>query len=183
MPNESGLTVPIGRLKTLFQGGKGVKVALALGLGGMLLILLSEWIPFGGETKQEVSVVTAEQYCEAVERRLGDLLEDMDGVGTCRVYVTLESSVEYVYATEQKENADTNKNGEQISEKADTQEKIVLIKGENGETGLLLTELQPQVKGVVVVCDGGGNAAVTERVKAVVTTALNISARRVCVTK
>ena len=39
------------------------------------------------------------------------------------------------------------------------------------------------VKGVVVVCQGGDNAAVSQRIVDAITTALNISSKRVCVTK
>ena len=98
--------------------------------------------------------------------------------------MTLESGVEYVYAKEQRENSDyKEEGGEKVSKSADTQENIILIDGSNGKTGLLLTEIQPQVKGVVVVCSGGDTAAVCERATQAVVAALNISSRRVCVTK
>ena len=54
---------------------------------------------------------------------------------------------------------------------------------DTGPVGLLITRIQPTVKGVAVVCDGGGNAAVQQRVMQVVTTAFHISERRVCVVK
>lgn len=173
----------LGRL----QKGKGLRIACILAAVGVLLIYLSEWMPSKDEAVAENMGMTAERYCEQVETRLSELLCSMDGVGKCRVYVTLESGVEYVYATKQKENADYSKDsdekGEKVSERADTEQSIILIDGADGETGLLLTEKQPTVKGVVVVCDGGNDAAVSERVVAAVTTALNISSRRVCVTK
>ena len=46
----------------------------------------------------------------------------------------------------------------------------------------VVTEIQPTVKGVIVVCDGAGNEAVAERVRTAVQTVLHITARRVCVT-
>lgn len=49
--------------------------------------------------------------------------------------------------------------------------------------GLLVTELQPTVKGVVIVCEGGDQPLVQQRVTDAVTIALNISSKRVCVTK
>ncbi len=166
--------------------GKGIKLACVLGAIGVLCICLSEWLP-QKEPDKETGVMTAAQYCEQVENRLSALLEEMDGVGACQVYVTLESGVEYVYATEQKENADYTKdsgqNGEKVSERADTEQNVIIIDSADGKTGLLLTEIQPTVKGVVVVCEGGNQQEVVERVTAAVTTALNISARRVCVTK
>ena len=54
---------------------------------------------------------------------------------------------------------------------------------ENGRQGLLVTELQPTVKGVVIVCEGGDQPLVQQRVTDAVTIALNISSKRVCVTK
>ncbi|MBP3381010.1 MAG: hypothetical protein J6L00_00065 [Clostridia bacterium] len=169
------------------QTGKGVKIACVLGAVGVLCICLSEWLPQKKQENAEQEMVTADRYCEQVENRLSYLLGKMDGVGTCQVYVTLESGVEYVYATAQKENADyvkdSNQNGEKVSERADTEQDVILIDGTDGKTGLLLTEIQPTVKGVVVVCDGGDREDVVQRVTSAVTTALNISARRVCVTK
>lgn len=46
-----------------------------------------------------------------------------------------------------------------------------------------MTELQPTVKGVVIVCEGGDQPLVQQRVTDAVTIALNISSKRVCVTK
>lgn len=184
MPNDKkGLQLWLAKL----QSEKGVKWAMALGAVGVVLILLSEWMPQKTTAEAAAAAVTAESYCADIEQRLCALLQDMEGVGSCSVYVTLENGVEYVYAKEQQENADRSEDrdesSEQVKESADTQESVILIDGDNGETGLLLTEIQPQVKGVVVVCSGGNDEAVIERVTAVVTTALNISARRVCVTK
>lgn len=174
-------------LLKFLKSGRGVKLAVAIGVLGMVLILLSEWLPSGAKETATVPQKTTEGYRTEIEERLGALLSGMQGVGNCQVYVTLESGVEYVYAKEQKENSDYSENknegSEKVSKSDNTQENIIIIDKNGEKTGLLLTEIQPQVKGVVVVCDGGDNAAVTERVVVAVTTALNISSRRVCVTK
>ena len=58
------------------------------------------------------------------------------------------------------------------------------VKGPNGEEeALAITEVQPTVKGVVVVCSGGDDPEVQQRIINAVTTALNITTKRVCVTK
>ena len=62
-------------------------------------------------------------------------------------------------------------------------ESYLTVDTDTGPVGLLLTHVQPTVKGVAVVCDGGGNAAVQQRVIQVVSTAFHISERRVCVVK
>ena len=101
--------------------------------------------------------------------------------------VTLENGVEYVYATQQTVNTDreegTNGNSSTLNQRDDTEESIVIVETENGREGLLVTELQPTVKGVVIVCEGGDQPLVQQRVTDAVTIALNISSKRVCVTK
>lgn len=44
-------------------------------------------------------------------------------------------------------------------------------------------EIEPVIRGVVVVCQGGDDPVVVERVLSAVTKALNISSAKVCVTK
>ena len=43
--------------------------------------------------------------------------------------------------------------------------------------------IEPKVRGVVVVCDGGDNPLVVSRVLDAVTKSLNISSDKVCITK
>ncbi len=67
--------------------------------------------------------------------------------------------------------------------------KIFLTMDNNGENVYLNnsdTKTQsytPQVRGVVVVCDGGSEAVVVNRVMSAVTKSLGIPANKVCVTK
>lgn len=44
-------------------------------------------------------------------------------------------------------------------------------------------EIQPIIRGVLVVCDGGNDPVVAERITSAVTRALDISATKVCITK
>ena len=84
--------------------------------------------------------------------------------------VTLESGEQAVYA------ADTVRDSGGTAS-----ENYLMVDTADGPAGLLITRLQPTVKGVAVVCDGGGNDAVRQRVIQVVSTAFHISERRVCV--
>jgi len=130
---------------------------------------------------------TAEDFLEKTEAKLADVVGSIQGAGKCRIMVTLENGVEYVYATQQKVNTDrqegTDGNSSKLNQRDDTEESIVIVETENGRQGLLVTELQPTVKGVVIVCEGGDQPLVQQRVTDAVTIALNISSKRVCVTK
>ncbi|MBR5524860.1 MAG: hypothetical protein IKU51_06310 [Clostridia bacterium] len=159
------------RLKRL-TAWRSLRLWLWIGLAGMLLIALSEWLPRERTPAQQPSAtVTAEQVEAALEQRIGDLLCAVEGVGDCRVMVTLESDTRSVYAADTVTGADT------------AGESYLTVATDEGPVGLLLTRIQPTVKGVAVVCRGGDDPAVCERVTQVVTTAFHISERRVCVVK
>lgn len=97
---------------------------------------------------------TAADYATQLESRLTALISRVEGAGKTAVMVTLESGSESIYAT------DTD---------ADGASTHVLL-GSGRADGLVETVQTPQVLGVAVVCEGGGNAAVQNRVTALVET-------------
>ena len=173
------------KILEFLKGGKGRKLIIALGIAGIGLILLSEFWP--QQSKEAVAKASAEEFVTKTEEKLIAIIGSIEGAGTCQVMVTLENGVEYVYATQQKVNTDrqegTDGNSSKLNQRDDTEESIVIVETENGRQGLLVTELQPTVKGVVIVCEGGDQPLVQQRVTDAVTIALNISSKRVCVTK
>lgn len=178
------------KLSKTWKGDKKVKILLILGLVGMLLILFSEVLPEKSNKSKETpgQVITAAEYCDILENRMTKLVSSISGAGKCEVLITLENGVEYIYMTDIKtsnEKTEDEKEGgdNKIQEKSNNEEKVIIIDGKDGEEGLLSKEVEPKVRGVVVVCEGGGDIMVTQRVVNAVTTALNISTARVYVTQ
>ena len=171
------------KLGDFFKGGKGRKIIVALGIIGMALILLSEFLP--QKTENTAAKVSADQFVRQTEEKLSTMLGSIEGAGQCQVMVTLENGVEYVYASQNKVNTDRveDKGGEKLTQRDGTEENIIIVDTDEGRQGLLITEIQPTVKGVVIVCEGGDQPLVQQRIIDAVTTALNISSKRVCVTK
>lgn len=168
-----------------FKSKKGINVIVAIGLFGMLLIFISTLFPEKNKSSNPnmKPSMSAEEFVAKTEEKLSEIIKSIEGAGECRVMVTLENGVEYVYAREQDINTDRKEDGSGKSERDDKRESIIIVDSENGRHGLLVTEIQPTVKGVVVVCQGGDQPVVQERIINLVTTALNISSKRVCVTK
>lgn len=154
-----------------------VRVAvIAVGCVGMAMIGLSEWMPSSGKE----DVISAEVYQKNLTRELEYLLRGINGVGDCRVMVTLENGEENLYAENEnytQSSAEENGASFKKSENQSRENTVVLSEG----TGLLVTQICPTVRGVAVICDGGGREEVRAAVTEAVTTVLNISARRVCV--
>lgn len=173
------------KFKKMFQGKRSGQIIFVLGIAGVLLIFLSNYLP-KAEKKSADTEDKMSAYTTQLEAKLKDTIDRIQGVGKSCVLVTLDSGSEYIYAKEAKNTTDrsenTASNGKSIAEKGSGEEQYIIVKTDDGEQPLLITEIAPKVKGVVVVCTGGDDPQVAQRVKAAVTTALDITETRVCVT-
>ena len=145
-----------------------VNLLVCTGLAGLVLLGVTAWLPAGNSTQspQTVQTDTAADYATQLESRLTALISRVEGAGKTAVMVTLESGSESIYAT------DTD---------ADGASTHVLRSGR--ADGLVETVQTPQVLGVAVVCEGGGNAAVQNRVTALVETLPGVGANHITVAK
>ncbi|HIZ47724.1 stage III sporulation protein AG [uncultured Subdoligranulum sp.] len=144
---------------------------LCAGLTGMLLLAVSAWLPEGEKASPEAAepqTDTAEAYAAALESRLEELIRQVDGAGRTRVMVTLQTGEESIYATDNDVAADGT-----------SSTSHVLVGGD----ALLETVATPQVLGVAVVCEGGGEAAVQNRVSTLVETLTGVGAHHITVAK
>lgn len=151
------------------------KFLVVAGVIGIALILLSE-ISFGGSDKKtEVTSNDYASYVSELNTELTDIISSIEGVGTCKIMITLKNTTESVYA----QNSENSVNGSSSSEN----NEYVIYDGENGDEPILLKENFPEIEGVAVVCSGGDNVAVRERVIKCVSALFNISSNRISVTK
>lgn len=155
-------------LPELFRTQKGkTTLAAAAGILAMLLILLSELLPSGSHTAaRSESGQTAAEYQSQLESQLQEMISQMEGAGKTVVMITLESEAQTVYAL------DTQSG--QLQE----QETHVLL--EDG-SALEETVYLPQICGVAVLCDGGGDVRVAARITELVGALLGLPSNRICV--
>ncbi len=166
--------------KTYLEGGRLTTVIVLIGLCGIALLAVSSL--FGKESAPTAGVMDMKSYTQELEERLEAMVSSVRGAGAADVMVTLENGVEYIYANEEKTNSDHTQNeGGGVSVRDDNQKTVVTVDGGDGKQGLLVTEIQPTVRGVVVACEGATNEQVALQVKEAVKTALNITNQRVCV--
>lgn len=155
-----------------------IKILVAVGLIGIVLIFASEFL--NNDVKQsDISSNSGEfdyeQYTASLEEKLEDVISSIDGVGRCKIMITLENSNESVYATDNELKSDENS----VNQK----DEYVLYETDNGETPVLIKEYLPQVQGVTVICDGGDNRQIQEKIINSVTALFNIPTSRVSVSK
>lgn len=176
----------IKALKEKLLEQKKLVIVVFIGILGMLLICLSEVLPNKATSssdaeEQETESISAASfsYCDTLEKKLESVLKEMDGVGRCKVLLTLDSSDEKIYATDEKTNS---KSSDNTSERT-LDSKYVRTNSKDGKEGIILKTKAPKIKGVLIVCDGGDNAAVENAVTEAVCATLGIASNAVSVLK
>ena len=143
-----------------------------LAVCGLLLVFASGWL---GEEEPEAAAplqaeVTGTALETALEQRLQPVISAITGGTDDCIFVTLSGEAQAVYATE-------GTAGERDSETS-----YVIIKNADGsQSALKLTEICPEVRGVVVATPRAEDALIRERIVAAVMTAFGIPSSRVCV--
>lgn len=175
-------------LKKLSADKKTMFIVLA-GIIGVLILVASEFIPEVEKAKEdeketqvsEYNIENHYDYAEMLEKKLTDLISSIEGAGATKVMLTLESSSEAVYAQNDKTDMESNdENSEKISKEND----YVLIKTDSSkEEALLLKIIQPEVKGVAVVCEGGDSIYVQQKIIETISAVFDINASKIKVTK
>ena len=160
------------------------KLLIAFGIGGILLIFLSSFFASdkSDDTKQvtDGSEYTAEQYCKLLESNVKSIVTGITGDKKCTVVITLESGVRYAYASadETDTSSATGSTSDQSSQ-SKKQSYITVKNADGSEQALIVTEIMPEVRGVAIICNGGNNEIIAEKIKNSVTSALNITSKRV----
>ena len=161
---------------------KNPKLLIIIGIAGILLIFLSG---LGGKEEtpaktQTVTGITAEEYREKLQKDIKQIVKGITGSNKITVVVTLVSGMKYKYA-DITEGASTDKTEDNTtSSSSELKQGYITVKtADGGEEALLVTTQMPEVRGVAIVCLGGDNEVIAEKIKNTVTAALNITSQRV----
>ncbi len=153
-------------------------VVIVIGILGVILLVISEFLPgkeanIKNDNSNEAADTVCTDYEKNIEQRLSSILSEIQGAGKVSVMVTLERTDRNIYAMEEKQSTGNNSSYEN---------KLVTIKSEDGESGILITASQPEIRGVAIVCTGGNSAVVRQNITDTVTAVLGISAAKVSIT-
>lgn len=178
----------ISKIKEILSSKNHGNIIVLLGIIGLVLIAVSGFFKPNSKPVANASA-SVETRQQKLQQSLENIISGVEGAGKAKVLVTFENSAETVYATEEKKNKeaceDKSESGvTRKKESDDCEKKYITVKDSQGtEHALAVTEIEPKVKGVIVICSGGENPIVKQRIAEAVTTALNIPSKRVCITK
>lgn len=168
---------------TKFFKIKQVKVAvIVLIFGVAALIILNS--SFGTSltnknTTKNSSYMTSLEYCEKLENKLMEVLEKISGVGDVKVMVTVESGPEIKIATSTDERTNTTTNGTNSTTNSTTVKDPIIITSSGSNSPLVLSEIVPQVTGVIVVASGAKDVKVRLNLLEAIKVLLNISSSNI----
>lgn len=163
---------------------------IIVGVLGLLLILVSGLNSNNKKNQPNETVSSGteksktEEYVLTLEKRLEAVISDMLSGTEVSVMITLDSGIEYVYADETKTGAEikSDRNSFKTEQNDTNQKNLVIFKDSIGnEQALVVTEKMPEIRGVVVVCEGGQSDRVSVAVKTAVCKALSIDEDKICV--
>lgn len=169
------MEVKLNKIKSIILNPQNrIKIFVALGLVGILLIVGSEMKPAKNNDKSNTQI-EYNQYISELEDKTQKIVSSIEGVGECKVMITLSTSEESVYA----QNIDEKINDSSMSQK----NEYVFNDKSNGDEPVLIKQYFPNIQGVVVVCSGGDKTIVQERVINCIKSLYNISASNISVSK
>ena len=169
------LTERVGGLLDRFGGlgnGRWRRFVIIAGIAAIALLFLSTVIPERSQPQEQSGFSEDTSALEQeLEKRLTDIISQIDGVTSPQVMVTLDRTSERVFAEEVKSSSSGDsqsaENSPALTGSKDALEKSVIL---------------PRVRGVAVVCGGAENVLVREKVVNTAARVLDIGVSQVYVT-
>ena len=168
-------------IKRITDKNNRVKLLTFMGVAAILLILISEMIPRSDRKESETTAETIAKadnsYTDNTEVRLKELLSKIKGVGETDLILSTECGEEYVFAEELETSSDK---GEKDS--SEKYKNKLFISDKNGSKEAVVKKvINPRFNGALVICEGGGDALIKERVIKAVSAALDLPTSKICV--
>lgn len=131
--------------------------------------------PAADKTQQNSSeeYSSSEEYTQSLENKLKNVISKISGVGEANVIITLESGFTYEYATDTETKTITSGGTETTL----TTQTVILVNGQP----VVVKQIYPVVKGVVIVAKGAENFAVKMKIISACETVLKTPSEKITV--
>ncbi|MDO5415949.1 MAG: stage III sporulation protein AG [Lachnospiraceae bacterium] len=127
-------------------------------------------------------------YEALLEKRVKEVLAHVEGVGKVDVLIILKSSEQKVYQTDGKSSQSATKEQDSAGGTRDITEQqkessTVLVNGSGEEAPLVEKELRPELSGIVISAQGGGNPVIKAEITGAMEALFDLPAHRIKVLK
>ena len=123
------------KIRRFLAEDKYKKIIIIAGFVAIALIFLSNFFEGGGTPQQDTQTVitgsqSIAQYKQETEQLLADMIASIEGAGTTKILVTVDSSEEYVYLANEKESVnqsdDSNEDSNKSGQSSDTEKDYII---------------------------------------------------------
>ncbi len=169
---------------------------LICGLAGLLLLVIAAPVKQKEQKKtQEKTTVsqtqeqTDDQIRQSYEKQLESVLSQVEGVGAVQVAVAMEStgkkqvekdSPEDTSTSSEKEDSGTQRSSQTVTTGETT---VYEDTGDGGHTPYISSSTYPEIRGVIVVAQGGGNPVIVQQIQEAVIALFHVEAHEIKVLK
>lgn len=172
-------------LRKIFNNKRVLMIIVVIGCIGILLIGASDW--FNPQKTQKSSgnyqEISLENYIEVLEKKTQKMVLSISGAGKSKIMITAENSSEKEYATDNDISNDYKLNGSDKQQQSELKSEIVIFESNGDKTALVTKVTEPQIRGVLVLCEGADSPKVRENVTEAVKTVLGVPYNKICVIK
>ncbi len=118
---------------------------------------------------EEMVLRSTEAYATELETRVATICGQVKGAGKVKAVVTLSGGYRAVYASDSQSTNGGYKNN------------TVLIGSGSSEEGIPICYENPEIAGIGIVCDGGGDPAVRANIVSLVSAAFDVASNKIYV--
>lgn len=129
------------------------------------------------------------EYCLMLEDRIEELLSCMDGVGQVQAMVMVSTSKELIVEKDEPVSRSTvtetdGSGGSRSTNESNFEyETIYQTDNEGNKIPYVIKQIEPEIQGITVVAQGGGNAVVQKNISDVLEALFHIEAHKIKVVK
>ena len=164
---------------------------LILFLCGVLLMIIAMPVKENEKETQEISHSISgsdsAEYTQYIERKLEQMLSQMEGAGEVVCMVTLSQSAEQVVEkdmdiSDENVTESDSQGGTRMTNQSSRSETTIYNEGENGSP-YVSKEISPKVEGVLVLAEGGDNAVVIKNITEAIQALFGIESHKIRIVK
>ncbi len=163
----------------IVSGFDKYKYILLICVVGTILVFIPVNKNASYEKEEEVTAVTEEFDVGELESLAESIFSEIEGVGKVKVKITVKSGFEKKYLYDVKENYSRS----ETSYSANTEKELVRISNGNKQEPIAVKIYYPELKGAVIVCEGGDNAKIKLELTQAMKSLTGITADNIVVAK
>ena len=120
---------------------------------------------------------TYDEYIDALEEKLRQILSNVKGVGSVEVMITLKDGGERIV---EKDAASSESQSDDSSAKTNS-ETSVMVKDDSSNSPYISKVLEPEIEGVLISCEGASNPEVVVKITEAVQALFDVPAHKIVV--